>query len=128
MICSPIQFRTGLARGVAALDTQGPARGVQGGASVVHFSAEAPGSGVDLARLAARRLGETLDLATLAVPRRPGDLHVYFVGIATRSFGEGIATRPGAIFEITAAAFALPLRNPLASAAIESAPIWITTL
>lgn len=51
-----------------------------------------------------------------AAHRRPGDLHVHFFGTATLSFSEGVATRPGDVFEIEAAPFALPLRNPLAVA------------
>ncbi|MCJ2012278.1 AraD1 family protein [Methylobacterium sp. J-076] len=48
--------------------------------------------------------------------RRPGDVHVHFFGTATLSFSEGVATRPGDVFEIEAEPFALPLRNPLALA------------
>ena len=46
--------------------------------------------------------------------RRPGDIHVHFFGTATLSFSDGIRTEPGDVFEIEAAPFALPLRNPLA--------------
>ena len=45
--------------------------------------------------------------------RRPGDLHVHFFGTATLSFAEGVRTRPGDIFEIQAAPFRLPVRNPI---------------
>ncbi|MGU3657502.1 MULTISPECIES: AraD1 family protein [unclassified Methylobacterium] len=48
--------------------------------------------------------------------RRPGDVHVHFFGTATLSFSDGVATRPGDVFEIEAEPFALPLRNPLAAA------------
>jgi hypothetical protein len=48
--------------------------------------------------------------------RRPGDVHVHFFGTATLSFSDGVATRPGDVFEIDAAPFSLPLRNPLAVA------------
>jgi hypothetical protein len=48
--------------------------------------------------------------------RRPGDVHVHFFGTATLSFSEGFQTQPGDVFEIEAAPFALPLRNPLAVA------------
>lgn len=48
--------------------------------------------------------------------RRPGDVHVHFFGTATLSFSDGVATRPGDVFEIAAAPFTLPLRNPLAIA------------
>lgn len=45
--------------------------------------------------------------------RRPGDVHVHFFGTATVSFADGIETAPGDTFEIEAAPFRLPLRNPL---------------
>jgi hypothetical protein len=48
--------------------------------------------------------------------RRPGDLHVHFFGTATLSFGEGIRTEPGDVFEIEMAEFGAPLRNALAPA------------
>ncbi|HEY6813906.1 MAG TPA: AraD1 family protein [Croceibacterium sp.] len=47
--------------------------------------------------------------------RRPGDIHVHFFGTATLSFSDGVRTEPGDVFEIEAAPFALPLRNPLAA-------------
>jgi hypothetical protein len=46
--------------------------------------------------------------------RRPGDVHVHFFGTATLSFSDGICTQAGDVFEIEAAPFTLPLRNPLA--------------
>ncbi len=48
--------------------------------------------------------------------RRPGDVHIHFFGTATLSFSDGFKTEPGDIFEIEAAPFTLPLRNPLAVA------------
>ncbi|MDP4005677.1 AraD1 family protein [Methylobacterium sp. NEAU K] len=48
--------------------------------------------------------------------RRPGDVHVHFFGTATLSFSDGVTARPGDVFEIEAAPFSLPLRNPLAVA------------
>ena len=48
--------------------------------------------------------------------RRPGDVHVHFFGTATLSFADGVRTEPGDVFEIEAAPFTLPLRNPLARA------------
>jgi hypothetical protein len=48
--------------------------------------------------------------------RRPGDVHVHFFGTATLSFSEGVQTRPGDVFEIEAAPFRLPCRNPIAVA------------
>jgi hypothetical protein len=51
--------------------------------------------------------------------RRPGDVHVHFFGTATLSFSDGVQTQIGDVFEIEAAPFALPLRNPLARASEE---------
>ncbi|MFS0772645.1 AraD1 family protein [Sphingomonas sp. 1P08PE] len=48
--------------------------------------------------------------------RRPGDVHVHFYGTATLSFSDGIQTQPGDVFEVEAAPFTLPVRNPLAVA------------
>lgn len=46
--------------------------------------------------------------------RRPGDVHVHFFGTATLSFTDGVRAQEGDVFEILAAPFRLPLRNPLA--------------
>lgn len=51
-----------------------------------------------------------------ALFRRPGDVHVHFFGTATLSFADAIRPEPGDVFEIEAAPFGLPLRNPLARA------------
>ena len=45
--------------------------------------------------------------------RRPGDIHVHFLGTATLSFSDGFGTEPGDEFEIEASPFVLPLRNRL---------------
>jgi hypothetical protein len=49
--------------------------------------------------------------------RRPGDLHVHFFGTATLSFADGVRTEEGDVFEVSAAPFTLPLRNPLTTVA-----------
>jgi hypothetical protein len=51
--------------------------------------------------------------------RRPGDVHVHFIGAAVLSFSAGIKVEPGDTFEIAAEPFGAPLRNPLALAADE---------
>lgn len=61
-----------------------------------------------------------------ALFRRPGDIHIHFFGTATLSFADGIRTEVGDVFEIEAAPFALPLRNPLARAA--AAPVVVRSL
>ena len=58
--------------------------------------------------------------------RRPGDIHVHFFGTATLSFTDGVRTQEGDVFEIEAAPFTLPLRNPLARA--EGAADAVTTV
>jgi hypothetical protein len=46
--------------------------------------------------------------------RRPGDVHVHFFGTATLSFSDRVRAEPGDVFDISADAFRLPLRNSLA--------------
>ena len=46
--------------------------------------------------------------------RRAGDVHVHFFGTATLSFSDAVRTQVGDVFEIDAAPFTLPCRNPLA--------------
>ena len=48
--------------------------------------------------------------------RRPGDIHVHFFGTGTLSFGDGVRTREGDVFEISAPPFTLPVRNPISGA------------
>lgn len=49
--------------------------------------------------------------------RRPGDVHVHFFGTATLSFSDEVRCQPGDVFEISADAFLLPVRNRLAMSA-----------
>ncbi|HAF43002.1 MAG TPA: FAH family protein [Sphingobium sp.] len=58
--------------------------------------------------------------------RRPGDVHVHFFGTATLSFSDGVQTQEGDVFEIIAAPFTLPVRNPLKRAA--SVQVAVKTL
>lgn len=51
-----------------------------------------------------------------AMFRRPGDIHVHFLGTATLSYADGLRTRAGDVFEIAADGFGLALSNPLATA------------
>jgi hypothetical protein len=51
--------------------------------------------------------------------RRPGDVHVHFIGAAVLSFTAGVRPEPGDVFEISSPTFGAPLRNPLARAADE---------
>jgi hypothetical protein len=46
--------------------------------------------------------------------RRPGDVHVHFIGAPVLSFSSSVRAEPGDVFEIASDAFGAPLRNPLA--------------
>jgi hypothetical protein len=48
--------------------------------------------------------------------RQAGDVHVHFFGTATLSFADGITAEPGDVFEVSADAFHLALRNRLEAA------------
>lgn len=48
--------------------------------------------------------------------RVAGDIHVHMFGTATLSFGAGIKTQDGDVFEIEAEGFGLPLKNKLVTA------------
>lgn len=61
--------------------------------------------------------------------RRPGDVHVHFYGTATLSFSDAVRTQEGDVFEIEAAPFTLPCRNPLTRTAGDaSAPVAVRVL
>lgn len=45
--------------------------------------------------------------------RQPGDVHIHYFGTATLSIADGFVTEAGDVFEIEAAPFGAPLRNPL---------------
>ncbi len=55
--------------------------------------------------------------------RQPGDIHVHCFGTATASFADGIKTRDGDVFEITAAPFEYGLSNTLRTQAAEDVAI-----
>jgi hypothetical protein len=60
--------------------------------------------------------------------RQPGDLHVHMFGTATLSFADGVRTEGGDVFEIEAAPFGLPLRNPLRLTPASEAPVLVHAL
>jgi len=45
--------------------------------------------------------------------RRPGDVHIYYYGASALSTASGFKAEPGDVFEVEAAPFGRPLRNPL---------------
>ena len=53
-----------------------------------------------------------------ALFRKPGDVNIHYFGTATLSVSDGIRTQAGDVFEISAAAFGLPLANPIGAAAV----------
>ena len=56
--------------------------------------------------------------------RRPGDVHVYYFGASGLSCSDGVAARPGDVFEVACPIFGRPLRNPLvAGPAHEPLPV-----
>ncbi|MBD1555801.1 FAH family protein [Vibrio sp. S9_S30] len=55
--------------------------------------------------------------------RRPGDLHVHYMGTATLSFADKVKTQVGDRFDITIPAFGRPLRNTLIQASPESVQV-----
>jgi hypothetical protein len=58
--------------------------------------------------------------------RGSGDVHVHFFGTGTLSFGDGVRTQPGDVFEIAASPFFLPLRNAVAVAT--TPPVVVSAL
>lgn len=60
--------------------------------------------------------------------RRPGDVHCHFFGTATLSFADGVQTRAGDIFEISAPEFGRPLRNPMMAIDEGTHPVTVQTL
>ena len=59
--------------------------------------------------------------------RRPGDVHVYFYGASGLSCTDGVAAKPGDIFEVASPVFGRPLRNPLI-AGVPNEAISVTAL
>jgi hypothetical protein len=51
-----------------------------------------------------------------AAHRRPGDVHLHFLGTATLSFADGVRAEPGDEFEVDLPDLGAPLVNPLAAA------------
>lgn len=60
--------------------------------------------------------------------RRPGQVHVHFFGTATLSYTDGVQTEPGDVFEIAAAPFTLPCRNPLTRAECDATVVLPVTV
>jgi hypothetical protein len=57
-----------------------------------------------------------------AAHRRPGDVHLHFLGTATLSFADGIRVQPGDVFEVDLPPLGAPLRNAYRVARGDFAP------
>ncbi len=104
----PCSFGPELLLGDAPADIRGTSR-IRRGAKVIWEKAFATGEANMSHSLA------NLEHHHFKYPqhRRPGDLHVHFFGAATLSFTDGVKAQENDVFEIEAAAFGRPLRNPL---------------
>jgi hypothetical protein len=60
--------------------------------------------------------------------RRPGDVHVHFLGADCLSFGEGVRLADGDVMQVSFAGFGRPLRNPLRVAKSKPARVHVLAL
>jgi hypothetical protein len=60
--------------------------------------------------------------------RRPGDVHVHFLGAHSLSFGQGIELQDGDVMEIAFEGFGRPLRNSVEVMKQKDAPIEVVAL
>jgi hypothetical protein len=60
--------------------------------------------------------------------RRPGDVHIHFLGAHSLSFGQGIELEDGDVMEIHFDGFGRPLRNPMKIAGKRDAAVGVIAL
>ena len=60
--------------------------------------------------------------------RRPGDVHVHFLGAHSLSFGQGIELEDGDVMEIHFDGFGRPLRNPMKTVSKKDAAVGVIAL
>jgi hypothetical protein len=60
--------------------------------------------------------------------RRPGDVHIHFLGAHSLSFGQGVELKEGDVMEIKFSGFGRPLRNPVHVLNQKDAPIEVVPL
>jgi hypothetical protein len=60
--------------------------------------------------------------------RRPGDVHIHFLGAHSLSFGQGIELKDGDVMEIHFNGFGRPLRNPVTIIHKKDAPVEVVPL
>jgi hypothetical protein len=60
--------------------------------------------------------------------RRPGDVHIHFLGAHSLSFGQGVKLQGGDIMSIQFEGFGRPLRNPVLFAGEKNTPVEVIPL
>jgi hypothetical protein len=60
--------------------------------------------------------------------RRPGDVHIHFLGAHSLSFGDGVSLRDGDVMEVSFDGFGRALRNPLMVEARVENPLVVRSL
>ena len=60
--------------------------------------------------------------------RRPGDVHIHFLGAHSLSFGQGIELEDGDVMEIHFSGFGRPLRNPVEIIIKKASPVEVVSL
>jgi hypothetical protein len=60
--------------------------------------------------------------------RRPGDVHIHFLGAHSLSFGQGIELKDGHVMEIHFNGFGRPLRNPVEIMNKKDSPVEVVCL
>jgi hypothetical protein len=60
--------------------------------------------------------------------RRPGDVHIHFLGAHSLSFGQGIELKDGDVMEIHFSGFGRPLRNPVEIMSKKDSPVEVVSL
>jgi hypothetical protein len=60
--------------------------------------------------------------------RRPGDVHIHFLGAHSLSFGQGIELNDGDVMEVHFDGFGRPLRNPMQIAQQKNLPVEVIPL
>jgi len=60
--------------------------------------------------------------------RRPGDVHIHFLGAHSLSFGQGIELKNGDVMSIAFEGFGRPLRNPVIATSTRDTPVEVIAL
>ena len=63
-----------------------------------------------------------------ALHRRPGDVHIHFLGAHSLSFGQGIELKDGDIMQVHFDGFGRPLRNPVQVSTEKDLPVEVIPL